>query len=94
MDFGNHTGFKCIDKEYKNLVVGEWYEFIRDENVLNFKLNGWVDIVLPNGSIGVGNGYGFFTYEDETLGHDHNDFYYFFYSVGEVRDMKLNEIGI
>lgn len=83
-DFGNHTGFQYRDCVYKHLVVGEWYDFEKSSF-------GNFDIII-NGKKSLGTGYHFSV--DKTYVPEHCDFYKFFSTIQEQRDMKLREMGI
>jgi hypothetical protein len=88
-DFGNHTGFKLVDRMHNHLVVGEWYEFERGEY---FSENSFVDIII-NGKKESHTGYCFKTDVDQYVPEIYN-FYKFFSTIQEDRDYKLEKIGI
>lgn len=83
-DFGNHTGFQWVDRVFDHLVVGEWYSFQKSEY-------GMHDLII-NGKIEIDTGYGFVIREGNEHVGEHIDFYAFFSTIQEQRDMKLNQI--
>ncbi len=80
-DFGNHTGFNYRTVTMKHLIVGEWYDFIKDNRYSCVTL-------LSNGKPGIGTGYSFW---EETY-NTANCFSSFFSSVAMQRDIKLNQL--
>jgi hypothetical protein len=83
-DFGNHTGFQWVDCIHRHLVVGEYYNFEKTSY-------GNFDLVI-NGKTHIGTGY-HFSVGDGYL-NEYSDFYKFFSTIEEQRDMKLRSMGI
>ena len=83
-DFGNHTGFQYVESTFNHLVIGEWYSFEKSKY-------GMYDLII-NDKIEIGTGYGFAIREGNEHVGAHIDFYAFFSTIQEARDMKLNEI--
>lgn len=81
-DFGSHTGFKSVERTLEHLVIGEWYTFKkRQDDVFD---------VCINGKYTTGTGYTF--YIDREGGWSLFNFYDFFSTIEEQRDMKLDMI--
>ncbi len=80
-DFGNHTGFRYVDKVYTNLIIGKWYTFKRDEYGV---------YLFPN-EIRC-SGYSFSISENGGYIQPHVDFYAFFSTIQAHRDRKIDEI--
>lgn|ERR1035437_5489542 len=84
--FGNHTGFKFVEWAYDHLVVGEWYSFTKGKYSL--------DIII-NDKTKQGNGYNFHIPIDSDgyrYINEHINFYHFFSTMEEARDLKLKII--
>ncbi len=84
-DFGNHTGFRWVERVYDHLVIGEWYSFTKDVkyNILE---------ILIDGKTNIGDGYNFWVGDGKKHINEHVDFYHFFSTIEEARDLKLKTI--
>lgn len=82
--FGNHTGFRYVDCTYSHLVVGEWYDFERTKYGFNILING-----KPRSCTGYT-----FSIPDGKYTPECYEFYKFFSTIEEQRDMKLKSMGI
>lgn len=83
-DFGNHTGFKYVERTFKHLVVGEWYDFKRNKYGLELIINGKHQSCTGHS----------FSIPDNKYTPECYDFYKFFSTIEEQRDMKLKSMGI
>lgn len=83
-DFGNHTGFRYIETTHNFLKVGEYYDLIVDGAQYKLNVNG-NDIIY-------GKDFHFTHIFYENSYPQHNQLYNFFYSIEEMRDIKLNKI--
>ena len=91
-DFGNHTGFQYRSRTYSHLVVGQWYDFIKDEErgvrlVKDGKFDicdgNWFDVKVEHMNIDL-----------DKPNYHRNSFYCFFSTVSANRNRKLEELGI
>ena len=82
-DFGSHTGFKWVNVTLEHLVVGEWYTFKkRKDDIFDVCINGKYKEY--------NTGYTF--YINREGAYNLFDFYKFFSTIEEQRDMKLDLI--
>lgn len=98
-DFGNHTGFKYVTHVYKHLVIGEWYDFIKDENA--YDSDSGFKLLDKDGTHNIGNGHWFHvvdSHRDIDLSKISSDkrhsLYCFFSTIAANRNKKLEELGI
>jgi len=87
-DFGNHTGFKWVERTYKHLLVGEWYNFVKHDDYNKYNI---LKVVI-DGETNIGNGYDFWVGDGENHINDHVNFYHFFSTLEESRELKLKVI--
>ena len=92
-DFGSHTGFQWRSRNYSKLVVGEWYDYIKDDDrgvrlidkddYNSYKNGTWFDVKEEHMNIDL-----------DKPNYHRNSFYCFFSTVSANRNKKLEELGI
>lgn len=78
-DFGSHTGFKWVNKTLNHLKIGEWYNFRNRNGSLDVEVDGKYSSCTGH------------TFSSTNTIPIYN-FYHFFSTIEEQRDMKLNSI--